>query len=312
MRAKTSPFGINNFLWNPTGIRATIVNDDNDRPGSRIEAYQTQPIEQLENGQTSQINFKFPNAFRLDFLKPGDKAWIILHNTGARLYGGEHPTCGTPEPGHALFWHHNGGSDGISAIRTVCRTIDGQRSPGLTDTSTGWVVNATAPTYTHTFFDSFTHIVEAADQESIDKYGEVDSFIDANWITDEDTMSSFLGSFIQYAAKPRRIYEMSEVYIPYLSPIAPGSLVTVVDTKSGLTANKNTLAEVQEVRYEFSAESAGRSPLGTNTCEVRLLGYVDYKESMVLIHQQEVLELPPEPPGGEPHPEAEPHLRHQY
>ena len=93
-------------------------------------------------------------------------------------------------------------------------------------------------------------------------------------------------------AKPRRIYEMSEVYIPYLSPITPGSLVTVVDTKSGLTANKNTIAEVQEVRYEFSAESAGRTPLGTNTCEIRLLGYVDYKESMVLLHQQEVLELP--------------------
>ena len=91
---------------------------------------------------------------------------------------------------------------------------------------------------------------------------------------------------------------MSEVYIPYISPIQPGQLVTVVDTKSGLTANKNTIAEVQEVRYEFSAESAGRSPLGTNTCEVRLLGYVDYKESMVLLHQQEVLELPEEPPGG--------------
>ena len=170
------------------------------------------------------------------------------------------------------------------------------RTPATGHYNEGWVVNNAGPTYSHVFFDSFSHIVEAADQDSIEKYGEVDSFIDASWITDEDTMSQFLSSILQYAAKPRRIYEMTEVFIPYSGILEPGQLVTVIDTQAGFTANKNTTAEVQEVRYEFSAESPGKDPLGAHTCEVRLLGYVDFKEQFVLYHQPDVLELPVPPP----------------
>jgi hypothetical protein len=308
------PVGLGN-LWNPTTTQFAIVNDENGRPGSIRELDLSFELI-LENGQTKTLFLQLPQQHTLRTLKPGDKAWLIMYNEGMAIWHTSLPAtwpdgCHQGFESHALQWQHDGGTTGTSAIRTVCRrrpSLHGpkNREPPMTDTASGWVVNNAGPTYSHTFFDSFTHIVEAADQESIDKYGEVDSFIDANWITDEDTMSSFLGSFIQYAAKPRRIYEMSEIYIPYLSPIQPGQLVTVVDTKSGLTANKNTIAEVQEVRYEFSAESAGRTPLGTNVCEVRLLGYVDYKESMVLMHQQEVLELPVEPPGGPGTPPVQP------
>ena len=292
--------------WDPDVTRFLIVNDDNGRPGSTLEMQLDFKLD-VENGEQKTLFLQLPQAHQLKTLKPGDKAWLIMGQECVLTWStadGNYPDgCGKSYPDFALRWFHDGGTSGISALRTVCQTWSGSsmgytRTPAAGHYDEGWVVNAAGPTYSHTFFDSFSHIVEAADQESIEKYGEVDSFIDANWITDEDTMSSFLGSFIQYAAKPRRIYEMSEIYIPYLSPIQPGQLVTVVDTKSGLTANKNTIAEVQEVRYEFSAESAGRTPLGTNTCEVRLLGYVDYKESMVLLHQQEVLELPAEPPGG--------------
>ena len=287
--------------YSPGKINFRIVNDDNGRPGPTTELVSSFSVpDNLASGQPQNIFLQLPQIHNLQTLNPGDKAWVIFHNECRIRYpaDGSGDACGVGDSGTCAAWHHDGGTQGISAIRTVCQGKGQTRQPPFDDTSSGWVVNNAGPTYSHSFFDSFSHIVEAADQESIEKYGEVDSFIDANWITDEDTMSSFLGSFIQYGAKPRRIYEMSEVYIPYLSPIQPGQLVTVVDTKSGLTANKNTIAEVQEVRYEFSAESAGRTPLGTNTCEVRLLGYVDYKESMVLLHQQEVLELPVEPPGG--------------
>ena len=295
--------GSTGLFYTAHDVDFVIVNDDNGRPGSIVELRSKVPITQLNNNEVKTLFLQLPQSHSLQTLKPGDKAWLICFHEGGIYWeqGTTGDTCGVPYTQTSGFWHHDGGTTGVSALRTVCfrrPSLGNGRDPPVTDTTTGWVINNAAPTYSHTFFDSFSHIVEAADQESIEKYGEVDSFIDANWITDEDTMSSFLGSFIQYAAKPRRIYEMSEVYIPYISPIQPGQLVTVVDTKSGLTANKNTIAEVQEVRYEFSAESAGRTPLGTNTCEVRLLGYVDYKESMVLLHQQEVLELPVEPPGG--------------
>jgi hypothetical protein len=312
VEGKGEPYEPAQQLWNPENTSFAIANDDNGRPGSITELRSPFPID-MDNGQSKTVFLKLPQTHQLSTLKPGDKAWVIMYSEGVILWrtGGENPTgpCGERQQGFSINWHHDGGNTGTSAIRTVCQEAPSKgstRTPGLLDTSSGWVVNNAGPTYSHTFFDSFSHIVEAADQESIEKYGEVDSFIDANWITDEDTMSSFLGSFVQYAAKPRRIYEMSQVYIPYISPILPGQLVTVVDTKSGLTANKNTIAEVQEVRYEFSAESAGTSPLGTNTCEVRLLGYVDYKESMVLLHQQEVLDLPPEPPGGGGTPPVQP------
>ena len=95
---------------------------------------------------------------------------------------------------------------------------------------------------------------------------------------------------------------MTEVFIPYSSIFMPGQLVTVVDTKAGFTPERNTVAEVQEVRYEFSAESPGKDPLGAHTCEVRLLGYVDYKEQFILLHQPDIIDLPPAPPDLPPPP----------
>ena len=168
--------------------------------------------------------------------------------------------------------------------------------------------NNAGPTYSHTFFDSFSHIIEASDQQSIDKYGEVDSFIDASFLTDENSMNQYLSSILQYSAKPRRIYEFAEVFIPYQKVIEPGSLVTVIDSISGHTQQRQLTAEVQEVRYEFAADASGSSPLGAHTCEVRLLGYVDYREQSVIAVSEQSLEVPIviPPPGTAPPPPPPP------
>ena len=303
------------FFYLAEDVEFAIVNDDAGKPGSQVEVSGKVPLRQLNNNEVKQVFLQLPQQHGFKFLKPGDKAWFICYAEGIVRWTPElqaNDGCGLPVDGYAGYWHHDGGTTGTSALRTICKHHQGVqgkhvRSIPISDTTSGWVINNAGPTYSYTFFDSFSHIVEAAEADSIETYGESDAFIDANWITDEDTMSSYLASFGQYAAKPRRIYEMAETYIPYLSPLIPGQLVTVIDSKSGLSANKNTVAEIQSVRYEFSAESAGRSPLGTNTCEIKLLGYVDYKEQYILAYQQEVLELPIEPPGtGQPPPTQPP------
>lgn len=301
--------------WNPLRSRFNIVNDAGGRPGSIVELSLSFDL-LLENGPATALFLKLPQAHRLQTLKPGDKAWLLMQEETVWTNETLEETCAHPEDGFAVRWHHDGGNTGISAIRTVCYrhpALGGGRTPLFSDTTSGWVINNAGPTYAHTFFDSFSHIVQASDQDSINKYGPVDSFIDASWITDENTMNQYLSSILQYSAKPRRIYEMAEVFIPYNKMLEPGSLVSVIDTKAGLTPEKHTMAEVQEVRYEFSAESTGRNPLGANTCEVRLLGYVDYREDYLMAVAQQALNLPapiggpvPPPPPPPPPPGPEP------
>jgi hypothetical protein len=296
--------GCSPFLGGDINFR--VVNDAGGRPGPISELVSSFPFD-VQNGEVKSIFLRIPDNFRFNTLKPGDDAWVILFAEGYMTYSNpDENDCGTANPDHCAHWHHDGGNSGVSAIRTVCDPRGlGNRSPTHEDTSTGWVINNAGPTYSHSFFDTFSHIVEASDQESINRYGEIDAFIDASWITEEATMNQYLASILQYSAKPRRIYEMAEIFIPYNDVIQPGSLVTVIDTKAGFTANKNIMAEVQEVRYEFSAQSPGTTPLGTNVCEVRLLGYVDFREDFIQAVGQQSLNLPipivnPPPPPPPP------------
>jgi hypothetical protein len=307
-----------NFIWRPSDHITRIVNDEGGRPGSIVELAHTQSLAQLENGKVTQLFIQMPpGGVQLRTLKPGDKAWIIFISNCVRTWPEEDPNCGVGNPNSSLYWHHDGGNSGVSAIRTVCANKVEKagdvtvRQPPRDDTTTGWVINNAGPTYSHSFFDSFSHIIEASDQQSIEKYGEVDSFIDASFLTDENSMNQYLSSILQYAAKPRRIYEFAEVFIPYNSPIEPGSLVTIIDSISGHTPQRQLTAEVQEVRYEFAADASGTNPLGAHTCEVRLLGYVDYREQSVIAVSEQSLEAPiipgpgpapppPPPPGPDP------------
>ena len=225
--------------WNPDVSLFRIVNDEGGRPGSLMEL-ELRFVLDIENGETKPIFLQLPQAHQLKYLKPGDKAWLIMQEEAQYNWTEEDSddACGHGDENMALRWHHDGGNTGISAIRTVCYrrpSQGGGRTPRANDTTSGWVINNAGPTYAHTFFDSFSHIIEASDQESINKYGEVDSFIDATFLTDENAMNQYLSSILQFSAKPRRIYEFAEVFIPYYRPIEPGSLVTVIDTMSGHT-----------------------------------------------------------------------------
>src|SRR5262245_34845730 len=308
-KGETTPGG---NIYNPRAVRFRVVNDDAGRPGSILETSLDFQLP-LDTGETRSLFLQLPQAFQPRVLKPGDKAWLIMLQEGiVRWEDGAGPRgdCGTPQTDFCARWHHDGGNTGISAVRTVCDISasargGAHRTPPADDLTSGWVINNAGPTYSHTFFDQFSHIIEASDQESIDHYGEVDSFIDFSFLTDENAMNQMLSSILQFAAKPRRIYEMSEVYIPFNSLIEPGSLVTIIDPMAGHTEQKQLTAEVQEVRYTFQADASGTNPVGINTCEVRLLGYVDFREQMVLAISEASIQSPITT-GGSPPPEPPP------
>jgi hypothetical protein len=301
------------FTYNPVQIYFRITNDEDGRPGSLSEFSNFQPIGNVGDSPTQlfmkrniTVGSGAGKQLVLDFLSPGDKAWLIFHASSRVTTGTDQPPCGTFDPAHSVLWHHDGGSTGTSAVRSICWT-NNTRIPPTSDHTTGWTVNNSGPTYTYQFFDSFSHVIEASDQDSIDRYGLTESFIDASWITDEHTMNAFLASILQYSAKPKRNYKMANVTIPYHNVFVPGQLVSVIDERAGLPETKTTIAEVQEVRYEFAADQSGASPLGARTCEINLVGYVDYKEDYIFrnIDQTtagDLIPLPPPPPGTLPPP----------
>src|SRR5262245_12437369 len=314
-KGETTPGG---NIYNPRAVRFRIVNDNGGRPGDILETSLDFQLP-LDTGETRSLFLQLPQGHQLRVLKPGDKARLIMLQEGIVRWedgAGARGYSGTPQTDFCARWHHDGGNTGISAVRTVCDISasargGARRTPPADDLSSGWTVNNAGPTYSHTFFDQFSHIIEASDQESIDHYGEVDSFIDFSFLTDENAMNQMLSSILQFAAKPRRIYEMSEIFIPYNSVIEPGSIVSIIDPESGHTAERNLSAEVQEVRYEFAADASGSNPVGIHTCEVRLLGYVDFREQMVMAISEQSIQAPPPivnptPPAPPPPPPGAP------
>jgi hypothetical protein len=304
---QTSEGGI---TWRPTFMDIAVVPDDNGRPGNQYEFIDVVDPSFIQDGVPQQIFLDFRksggvNEYNYKFVRPGDKAWVILFNRSLfrRVEGQQ---CSTPLPDFSVSWHHDGGTTGTHAIRSVCSN-QGVRSPGANEPGVGWNVQSNSFTYAYQFTDSFSHIVEASDQDSIERYGLTESFLDASWITDVHTMNAFLASILQYSAKPKRNYKMSQVTIPYHKVFTPGQLVSVIDEKANLPETKTTIAEVQEVRYEFAADQTGKTPLGARDCEVNLVGYVDYKEDYIFRNIElsaggNPVPLPPAPPATPPPP----------
>jgi F5/8 type C domain-containing protein len=291
-----------NIFYTAHDVDFAVVNDDNGRPGSIVAIRSKIPLTQLPNNEVRTLFLTLPET-DLNTLIPGDKAWLICFREGGVFWEpGSGDVCGTPNTSTSGWWHHDGGTNGVSAIRTVCGrrpSLGNGYTPSQDDTTTGWIVNNAGPTYSHLFFDEFSHIVEASDQDSIERYGLVESFIEASWITDEATMNAYLASILQYTAKPKRSYKIAKCTIPYHTVFMPGQLVSVIDEVSGLTEFKTTIGEVQQVTYNFSAGETGISPLGARDCDVTLTGYVDYKEDYVfrnidLFNGNLPLPLPPD------------------
>jgi len=197
---------------------------------------------------------------------PNLKYWIILHQIGV-----------LNDQNNTVRWYHNNDFDTPDQFSAV-------KSPGTVDDDTneeiGWVVNDTGPTYSYAAFSSLTHVSVAWDARSIDRWGLVDGFVNNQAISDFDTMNRYLYAILQFSAKPKLIYNLTQCTMPLGSDIIPGQLVQIVDDVSGLTALKQRYAEVMSVRYEWGSKggsaATGSTAAGISSSTVSLLGYYDF------------------------------------
>lgn len=282
------------IVFNPKGIAFQIMNDDNNRPGPvRLIAnnfyFSDISVQPNDTKFSAGLRFSGNGVFlgETGSIKPGDKAWIAVYGQGTGFWRSawvQDHICAVPAPNTGFYWYHDGtASSGTIATRQVCdmpiSLSKSERQPPLTDQTSGWNV-AVGPTYSFKITDSFSHYVQAADDEAVERYGEVESFLPADFITDQNTMNQFLSSNLEVTAKPKRVYELSKVTIPNGAIFRPGYLVNIIDEFSGHTKEKNISAEIQEVRWHWSAESD--DPLGTRTVEIRPLGYLDFRTDLIV------------------------------
>jgi hypothetical protein len=192
----------------------------------------------------------------------GKKYWIILYERGQ-------------DEDNTLRWHHNNDFTTDTSVinkNSAFSDSDGKR----TNPDLRWNVSTQGPVYAVATFDSVSHLVYGEDPLSVDKYGPVEMWLDVQGLDDVRSIDRYIHAILEFKAKPQRQYDINEVTIPD-KLFQPGSMITIVDQMTGLTAAKNTMCEVQEVHYTWDAFTDG---LGIRTCQIRPVGFVDFLSEM--------------------------------
>lgn len=174
--------------------------------------------------------------------------------------------------GNNIVWMHNGqiiiGNPKPSGSRPNTNPTPNE------EPKPPFVIKPDSNTYTYaTFYNTRTKVI-AKDPLSIERYGEVEKYVDINWTTDFRTVNDLLVSMLEFTAKPKMIFNVEKVSIPN-PPFQVGQTVSVVDDISGLNRGTNTLAEIISVGYEFSADDP-TSAVGTFFCDLGIGSSYDY------------------------------------
>jgi hypothetical protein len=199
--------------------------------------------------------------------------WIILFSVGSNQ-------------NNTVRWYHDG--DTITSER-----FSALSNASATNTSTlAWTVSGTGPQYTYVLFDTQVHTTEASNEKSINKYGVIESSLDASFITENETMDKYLNGLLHYTSLPKRTYDINTVTIPDVL-LFPGQSIKIQDTLSQLNPQDDVTAEIIEVDYSFDASKLG---VGTNQVTIRPIGYVglaDYDDKVPPEIKIEVVTPPP-------------------
>ncbi len=253
-------------VGNPTSsfnlIHGRIVLDLDGLPrGNKIADFQFSMDDILEQPtNVYKINVSF-NGLNVDV---GKKYWVVFYERGQ-------------DEENTINWHHNNDftkDTNIINKNSAFSDAKGER----TDPDLRWNVSTQGPVYAIATFDSVSHLVYGEDPLSVDKYGPIEIWLDVQGLDDVRSIDRYIHSLLQTKAKPQRQYTINRVTIPDRL-FQPGQLITLVDQLSGLTAARNTMAEVQEVHYAWNATEDG---LGIRTCEIRPLGFLDFLEDLLI------------------------------
>lgn len=253
-------------LYNPTpvgisqnpffAIGGAIREDFSNSPEGALVA--TFEIPQQDIGQT-------PTPFyQLDItlvvpksrIKAGHVYWIILYGSAIQVNNND------------MLWANDG-----STVAGVSATQDNSYDWWTNNPNPpAWKVSTTGPSYAIQIFKDVTHITVAADTISQNKYGVIESTLSVSNVNDDETLDRICSAVLKFSSRPKRTYEVKEITCPD-QPIFPGTLVTIVDSMLGMTPDSpDAKAEVNEITYKFEINKGG---LGTRTCEIKPIGYLD-------------------------------------
>ena len=213
------------------------------------------PFDQIETSQSTLFINDIKTAEGV--IVPGQKYWWYLYTA-------------IVDASNNIRWHHDNDSTTSNRFSAVLPFTD--TDPTKPGTQLNWVRSIFGPVYAFSTFSSVRHILTQSDKESIDRYGLVEAIVDIPAFDDDLTYQKALYKIIQYSALLKRIYTLNRVTIPYTKLYRPGELVSIIDNLSDLTYQKNIMAEISEVTYDFDAMSNG---LGIKYVDLSCMAFID-------------------------------------
>jgi len=189
----------------------------------------------------------------------GQQYWWVLQGTGL------------DDDTNTINWHHDNDLATLGRPRSAKLPLT-DIDPTTPGDQLFWVPSTTGPVYSFSTFSSINHILTQADAESIKENGLIEAVVSLPAFDDDATYQKVLVKIIRDSAKIKRIYSYTRVTIPTAKLFRPGELVTVVDSKAKLNAEKIINAEIAEVSYNFDVSAFG---LGCKYVDLRLIGFID-------------------------------------
>lgn len=211
--------------------------------------------------------FKLDINFRVKEFDINEIHWIVLQERGS-------------DEENTVRWWHDDNMDIVASAanprHSAIRKLEYGRSDGDPFSGVGWVTSHRGPVYSHAFTTTANVMCEASDPLSIAKWGHnrpVEARVQAPLLKSVQATQQYLDLLVQITAKKIRKYNQFVCTIPN-QLIQCGTEVQVAsDLIPALRIEKNVIARVQGVKYNFDAKSHDES-IGSRQCIVNLLGYV--------------------------------------
>ena len=213
-------------------------------------------------GLTSSAETVFVNDITIDasVLSPTAKYWIVLF------------PCGMSNR-DAVKWHHNGD---LSTLNQYSAFAQGEDKSDLGD----FKISRWGPTYGHAIFARIRRLQEYSDPQSIQKFRLKEDVADMDFLDDSTSVSKMMQNVLAVRGKPVRKYSTQEVTLPLGLWFTPGQQVTIVDDTGHHEEDRNIMAEIAEIRYQWSTSDAD-STIGIFKVNVLPIGHLNWHRSLL-------------------------------
>jgi hypothetical protein len=218
----------------------------------------------------SRIQDQFPSVIffhgivkRSQDIAVGSMYWVVLYGRGQNEE-------------NTIRWHHANSTEDTDYF--AARRVPAAFRRRDAEMRQQWQVftNTTHPGFSLSYFKNTTHMLVAADSDSIEQFGLVEADIDLVGVDDDAVAIRTIQAIINYSAKPKREFSLTCTVPDDL--ILPRMLVRIYDdmTLSGQVAGstaEGTEAEIVSADMEWDANSR---PMGCYNVSIGAIGHVDF------------------------------------